>query len=238
MTVKHGGSTWRFDLAKRAIDLILSASALLLLSPLMAVIALAIRIELGPPVLFRQERPGYKGRPFMMLKFRTMRAPVTGDGQSVPDEERISRLGSLLRRTSLDELPEAWNILMGEMSIVGPRPLLSSYLPYYSDEQMRRHDAKPGLTGWSQVHGRRRVPFQQRLAQDVWYVDHRSLRLDARIIFMTIGQVLRGSGAEPERFLSLSELGFERYAQEQRASVGTEPDETRASDPGPGRRRT
>lgn len=218
------------DAVKRAIDIALSASGLVLLSPLLAAIAVAIRIELGSPILFRQERPGYKGEIFTILKFRTMRDRYARDGRRLSDAERISSLGSRLRRLSLDELPELWNILKGDMSLVGPRPLLVSYLPYYSDEQMRRHDVRPGLTGWSQVRGRRNVAFQERLAQDVWYVDHRSLRLDARIIFMTISQVLRGQGAEPQRFLPLSELGFEKYEQEQRAAADA-PASDRATEP-------
>ena len=195
--------------AKRLIDVSMAASMLIVLAPLMALIAVAIRLRMGSPVLFRQVRPGYKGRPFTMLKFRTMVGHDTD--QTTPTAERVTRLGAFLRRTSLDELPEAWNILVGDMSIVGPRPLLTTYLPYYSDEQARRHDVRPGLTGWSQVQGRRQVPFQARLAQDVWYVDHWSLRLDAKIMLMTIGQVLRGEGAVPDRYLGLDELGFEKY---------------------------
>ena len=182
---------------------------LIVLAPIMTLIAVAIRVRMGSPVLFRQVRPGYKGRPFTMLKFRTMVGHDTDEATDTA--ERVTRLGAFLRRTSLDELPEAWNILVGDMSIVGPRPLLTTYLPYYSDEQARRHDVRPGLTGWSQVQGRRQVPFQARLAQDVWYVDHWSLRLDAKIMLMTIGQVLRGEGAVPDRYLSLAELGFEKY---------------------------
>jgi lipopolysaccharide/colanic/teichoic acid biosynthesis glycosyltransferase len=197
--------------AKRVVDVVFAASALIVLAPAMAIISLLIRVRMGPPVLFRQERPGYRGVPFTMLKFRTMLEERTRGGAPIPEKERITRLGAILRRTSLDELPEAWNILLGEMSIVGPRPLLSEYLDLYTDEQMRRHDVKPGLTGWAQVHGRRRQPMQERLAYDVWYVDNWSLRLDARILLMTIGQVVRGSGAEPEKFLDVSQLGFVRY---------------------------
>ncbi len=193
---------------KRGIDVALSLSMLIILAPVMVGIAIAVRLCMGSPVLFRQLRPGYMGRPFTMLKFRTM---VSEDDSEVSTAERVTKLGTFLRRTSLDELPEAWNILLGDMSIVGPRPLLMEYLPYYSDEQSRRHDVRPGLTGWSQVQGRRRVQFQERLAQDVWYVDHQSTRLDARIMLMTIGQVLRGQGAVPDRYLSLAELGFEKY---------------------------
>lgn len=184
---------------------------LILLAPAMAMISIAIRVTMGSPVIFRQIRPGLHARPFTMLKFRTMKPEVNAAGETIPTAERVTRFGALMRRTSLDEIPEAWNILKGDMSIVGPRPLLTDYLPYYSDEQNRRHEVRPGLTGWSQVQGRRSVPFQERLAQDVWYVDHWSLRLDAEIIMKTIGQVVRGSGAVPERYLSIADLGFEKY---------------------------
>ena len=194
---------------KRVLDVLLAGCALIAFSPLLLAIAVAIRVTMGSPVFFLQERPGYRACAFTLIKFRTMRSAVGRDGRPVPEHLRITRMGSFLRRTSLDELPECWNILKGEMSLVGPRPLLTEYLPLYSSEQARRHDVKPGLTGWSQVHGRRDVPFMERLTQDVWYVDHRSLRLDAKIILMTIGQVLRGSGSEPSRFLDVSELGFE-----------------------------
>jgi len=200
-----------YHIAKRAIDISFAASALVVLSPLIALIALAIRIDMGSPVLFRQIRPGLHGRPFTLVKFRTMRNATERDGRPIPSEERITRLGRLLRRTSLDEIPEAWNILKGEMSIVGPRPLLVEYLDLYTEDQARRHEVPPGLTGWAAVQGRRVIPFQERLAQDVWYVDHRSLRLDAEIMLRTIRQVLSGEGAEPARFLDISELGFERY---------------------------
>lgn len=161
---------------------------------LLAVTALAVRMEMGCPVLFVQERPGLGGRPFRMLKFRTMR---TGAGT---DAERLTRLGRFLRSTSLDELPELVNVLEGDMALVGPRPLLMEYLPLYSKEQARRHEVRPGITGWAQVHGRNAVPWEEKFAYDVWYVDHQSLGLDLKILAMTVGQVFcrRGIHAEGE----------------------------------------
>jgi len=182
---------------KRALDLVLAIPALILLSPAMLAIAIGIRATMGRPVLFWQIRPGYKGRSFAIVKFRTMREPERPDGTLVPLNERVTRLGSLLRRTSLDELPELWNVAKGEMSIVGPRPLLLEYLPRYSPEQARRHDARPGITGLAQVKGRHLVGWDDRFALDVWYVDHWSLRLDLKIIGATIGQ-LAGGQAVPD----------------------------------------
>ncbi|MEM8793713.1 MAG: sugar transferase [Pseudomonadota bacterium] len=170
---------------KRLIDLLGSAVALLLLAPLMLGIAAAIRIAMGPPVLFRQQRPGLAGRPFRILKFRTMAVGDAGDAQ------RITPLGRILRETSLDELPELINVLKGEMSLVGPRPLLMEYLPLYSPEQARRHEVRPGLTGWAQVNGRNALSWREKFAHDVWYVDNRSLALDLRIMVMTLGAIFR-----------------------------------------------
>lgn len=175
----------------------------------MMVIAIAIRLRMGSPVLFRQQRPGLHGRPFTLLKFRTMRDEEPSTNGGFRDSRvRVTRLGSILRKTSLDELPELWNVVRGEMSIVGPRPLLMEYLEYYSDEQARRHEVLPGMTGWAQVHGRREVEMQQRLALDVWYVDHWNLRLDARIMRATIGQIVRGKNAEPTRTMAVADLGW------------------------------
>jgi sugar transferase EpsL len=185
------------DRTKRAIDVASSALALVALGPVMVGIALAIRLTMGTPVLFRQVRPGLRGAPFELVKFRTMSGDVGPDGVPRPDEMRITRLGRLLRRLSVDELPELLNVLKGDMSLVGPRPLLLEYLPRYTSEQARRHEVRPGVTGWAQVHGRRRVPMAERFALDVWYVDHRSTRLDIRILLLTIQRVLGGSGVEP-----------------------------------------
>lgn len=176
------------EAAKAAIDRVAAAAALVLLAPVLLAVALAVRVDLGRPVLFRQQRPGRFGEPFVLLKFRTMRA---GDG---PDGERLTRLGRVLRASSLDELPELVNVVRGEMSLVGPRPLLTHYLARYDDEQARRHAVRPGLTGWAQVNGRNAVGWEERLAMDVWYVDHRSPALDARIVLKSILVVLGRRG--------------------------------------------
>lgn len=182
---------------KRVMDVVIAASALVLLAPVMVGTALAIRLTMGSPVLYRQVRPGYRGVPFELVKFRTMGNTVGCDGSLLPDSARITRLGRLLRRLSLDELPELANILKGDMSLVGPRPLLLEYLPRYTLEQARRHEVRPGLTGWAQVHGRRQVKMQDRFALDVWYVDHWSLGLDLRILALSIRKVIGGHGVEP-----------------------------------------
>lgn len=176
------------EAVKVGFDRAAAAAALVLLLPLGLLVAAAVRADLGAPVLFRQRRPGRDGVPFALLKFRTMRA---GDG---PDGARLTRLGRFLRATSLDELPELWNVLRGEMSFVGPRPLLAQYLERYDATQARRHEVRPGLTGWAQVNGRNAVGWDERLAMDVWYVDHRSLALDARILWRTLAVVLGRRG--------------------------------------------
>jgi lipopolysaccharide/colanic/teichoic acid biosynthesis glycosyltransferase len=182
---------------KRLLDVVLAGSALIVLSPIVAAIAIAIRIRMGSPVLFRQVRPGLHGRPFELVKFRSMHTEVDAHGRELPMEERVTRLGAFIRRTSLDELPELWNILKGEMSIVGPRPLLVEYLPRYSATQARRHEVRPGLTGLAQVNGRHELDWDQRFALDVWYVDHWDLRVDLRIMLVTAGSMLHGE-ATPE----------------------------------------
>jgi sugar transferase EpsL len=176
---------------RRAIDVLGAAVLTILLSPLLAGLAAAIRLSMGAPVFFRQVRPGYKGRPFEVLKFRTMK-----EGEGLPDEERLTPLGVFMRRLSLDELPQLWNILRGDMSFIGPRPLLMEFLKWYSPEQMRRHDVKPGVTGWAQVQGRHAILFSKRLELDVWYVDNRSLRLDLKILGLTLLNVLTMRGAQ------------------------------------------
>jgi sugar transferase EpsL len=180
--------------AKRALDLVVALAGLVLIAPILVATALAVRIGLGRPVLFRQMRPGLGGRPFALLKFRTMTDARDAAGQPLPDERRLTPLGRWLRRTSLDELPELINVLRGDMSLVGPRPLLMAYLPHYSPEQARRHEVRPGLTGWAAVNGRNATSWEQRLAQDVWYVDHRSFALDCRILLMTVAKVIRQEG--------------------------------------------
>lgn len=175
---------------KRSFDLILASVALVLLSPLLTIIAFAVRIRMGRPILFRQKRAGLHGAPFLMLKFRTMGLPHDDRGRPVPDEQRTGRLGQFLRRTSLDELPELWNVVKGDMSLVGPRPLFYDYLPYYTPREARRHEVRPGITGLAQVSGRNTLAWDDRLELDVQYVDTRSLRGDLKILFVTVLKVL------------------------------------------------
>jgi lipopolysaccharide/colanic/teichoic acid biosynthesis glycosyltransferase len=179
---------------KRLFDLLVAASALLVLSPILLATALLVRVKLGSPVLFRQQRPGLHGQPFMMLKFRTMIDAVDRDGQPLPDAERLTPFGRWLRASSLDELPELINILRGDMSLVGPRPLLMRYLPLYSPEQARRHDVRPGLTGWAQINGRNALSWEEKFALDQWYVEHRSFLLDLRILWLTALKVVKREG--------------------------------------------
>lgn len=175
---------------KRLIDILGALTALILFSPIMAYTAWKVSKTMGSPVLFRQTRPGKDGKPFEMVKFRTMKNSNGSDGKPLPDEERITPFGSFMRRTSLDELPEFWNVLKGDMSLVGPRPLLMQYLPLYSKEQYRRHDMKPGITGWAQVNGRNAISWEDKFKLDVWYVDHQSVWLDIKILFLTVKKVL------------------------------------------------
>jgi sugar transferase EpsL len=179
---------------KRALDVAGAGLGLLVLSPVMLAVAVAVRATLGSPVLFRQTRPGLGGRPFDLYKFRTMRHAPGPDGHPLPDAERLTGLGRFLRSASLDELPELLNVLKGEMSLVGPRPLLMEYLPLYSPEQARRHEVRPGLTGWAQVNGRNALTWDERFRLDVWYVDHRSFLLDLKILAMTVASVFRREG--------------------------------------------
>jgi lipopolysaccharide/colanic/teichoic acid biosynthesis glycosyltransferase len=179
---------------KRFLDLTVALVALFLCAPLLAAIALAIRLSMGSPVLFRQQRPGYRGKPFILLKFRTMRETAGPDGRPLPDADRLTRVGRFLRQTSLDELPQLWNVLRGDMSLVGPRPLLMQYLQRYTPEQARRHEVRPGITGWAQVNGRNALTWEQKFEHDVWYVDHWSLGLDWRILWLTALKVIRREG--------------------------------------------
>ena len=180
--------------AKRALDLVGSAVGLVVLSPVLAAAAVAVRVCLGAPVIFAQRRPGRQGRPFTIYKFRTMSDERDAAGELLGDEIRLGRLGRFLRSTSLDELPELYNVLRGDMSLVGPRPLLDRYLPLYSADQARRHEVRPGITGWSQVNGRNASSWAEKLSQDVWYVDHRTMRLDLRILVATVAAVVRRQG--------------------------------------------
>ena len=183
---------------KRMIDILVSGIALILLSPVIAIAALLVRVKLGSPVLFRQERPGLHAKPFIILKFRTMLDARTDDGELLSDSERLTPFGRWLRATSLDELPELWNVLRGDMSLVGPRPLLMEYVPLYSPDQARRHEVRPGITGWAQVNGRNALTWDEKFALDLWYVDNRSLSLDLRILGATLKSVLGRHGISAE----------------------------------------
>jgi len=184
--------------SKRLFDLTFALIALVLLSPIILIIAILVRVFLGTPIIFRQQRPGYKGRPFFLYKFRSMTNRLAPDGSLLPDAKRLTGFGRLLRSLSLDELPELFNILRGEMSFVGPRPLLMEYLPLYSPEQARRHAVMPGLTGWAQVNGRNAIDWETRFKMDVWYVDNWSFGLDIRIILLTFWKVLSREGVNQE----------------------------------------
>lgn len=186
---------------KRVFDGIAAGLALLVLLPLFLVIALLIRWRMGPPVFYRQLRSGLHGRTFELVKFRTMRQAVEGT-----DAERLTPLGGRLRESSLDELPQLWNVVKGDMSLVGPRPLLPSYLPRYSARQARRHEVRPGLTGWAQVHGRNAISWEERLELDVWYVEHRSLGLDLKIIWRTFRKVLNREGISEPGHATMTEF--------------------------------
>ena len=184
--------------SKRLFDLLAASIGVIVLLPVIIIVAVLVRVNLGSPILFRQQRPGYKGRPFYILKFRTMTNRLNPDGSLLADTERLTRFGRFLRSTSLDELPELFNILRGEKSAVGPRPLLMEYLPLYSPEQSRRHDMPPGLTGWAQVNGRNALTWQDKFKLDIWYVDHWNFWLDIQIIFMTIGKTIKREGIAQE----------------------------------------
>ncbi|WMG19363.1 sugar transferase [Acinetobacter johnsonii] len=175
---------------KRLLDIIIASIALILLSPLYAIVAYKVKKNLGSPVLFRQVRPGLYGKPFEMIKFRTMKDAVDAQGNPLPDSERLTPFGKMLRSTSLDEMPELWNVIKGDMSIVGPRPLLMEYLPLYNPEQAKRHDVRPGMTGHAQVNGRNAIGWEEKFKLDTWYVENRSTWLDFKIMFKTVHKVL------------------------------------------------
>jgi len=183
---------------KRLFDIVVSASGLIFLSPVFLILIYLIRKNLGEPVFFTQERPGKDGKPFKMIKFRSMRDAVDKDGNPLPDSERLTPFGKKLRATSLDELPELWNVLKGDMSLVGPRPLLMSYLPLYNEFQNRRHEMKPGVTGWAQVNGRNALSWDEKFAHDIWYIDHYSFWLDMKILFLTVKKVFIKEGISAE----------------------------------------
>ena len=179
---------------KRLLDLVLTVPALIILSPLLIVLGFLVRLKLGSPVLFRQMRPGLNEKPFVMLKFRTMSDARDEHGELLPDAQRLTRFGVFLRKSSIDELPEIINVLKGDMSLVGPRPLLMQYLDRYTPEQARRHEVKPGITGWAQIHGRNALTWEEKFKLDVWYVDHWSLWLDIKILFITVWKIIKREG--------------------------------------------
>ena len=200
--------------AKRLFDVVGSSLALVVLSPIMTAVAALVRIRIGSPILFRQNRPGRDGEPFQIVKFRTMTNDTAPDGSLLTDEERLVEAGRLLRRWSLDELPELLNVISGDMSLVGPRPLLLEYLPRYTEEQARRHEMRPGLTGLAQVSGRNELPWDQRFKLDVWYVDNWSMWLDLRILVATLGRVLTGRGVSRQGHATMSP--FEGSTEQER----------------------
>jgi sugar transferase EpsL len=193
-------------LIKRLFDIIFSLTLIILLAPLILFIALLIWVTMGRPILFRQRRVGYKGQVFTIYKFRTMTEERDEHGNLLPDEQRLTRFGRFLRETSLDELPELFNVLKGDMSLVGPRPLLVEYLPYYTPEERKRHNMRPGITGWAQVNGRNAITWDQKLALDVWYVDNWSLWLDFKIILMTIIKVIKREGISTNGYATAPRL--------------------------------
>lgn len=204
---------------KRLLDVVVSTLGLLVLSPIMLGVAVAVGME-GRPILFRQRRPGYKGSPFVALKFRSMVDRRDEQGRLLPDADRITSLGAFLRRTSLDELPQFWNVLCGDMSLVGPRPLLMQYLDRYTPEQARRHLVRPGITGWTQINGRNDLSWERKLALDTWYVDHWSLWLDLRILGMTVWKVLKREGIAAQGSATMPEfMGTEAPPTDEGARV-------------------
>ncbi|SDS43979.1 Sugar transferase involved in LPS biosynthesis (colanic, teichoic acid) [Halopseudomonas litoralis] len=191
---------------KRVFDVVATIVALVLLSPAITIVAWQISREMGSPVLFRQVRPGLNGKPFEMVKFRTMRDAIDVVGNPLPDSERLTPFGQFLRSSSLDELPELWNVLKGDMSLVGPRPLLMEYLPLYSPEQYRRHEARPGVTGWAQINGRNTLGWDEKFKLDVWYVDNQSLWLDIKILFLTVKKVVVRDGISADGEATMSKF--------------------------------
>ncbi|EGR4401965.1 sugar transferase [Vibrio cholerae] len=189
---------------KRVFDFLISLAVLIVLSPITVLVAWKIRSNLGSPVLFRQIRPGLNGQPFEMIKFRTMKDAVDANGNPLPDSERMTPFGDKLRNSSLDELPELWNVLKGEMSLVGPRPLLMQYLPLYSKEQARRHEVRPGVTGWAQINGRNAISWEEKFKLDVWYVDNRSFWLDLRILLLTVKKVFVKEGISADGHVTIA----------------------------------
>jgi sugar transferase EpsL len=203
---------------KRALDLLLAIPILILISPLLLVVAILIRIYHGRPVFFRQQRPGYRGQPFQVTKFRTMNNARDAAGNLLPDARRLTSLGRFLRASSLDELPELWHVLRGEMSLIGPRPLLMQYLERYSPEQARRHEVLPGITGWAQINGRNALTWEDKFRLDVWYVDHWSLGLDIKILLLTFWKVLKREGISQPGHATAEEFMGSSQSEENPAS--------------------
>lgn len=191
---------------KRLLDLVLAVPTLVVLSPLIGFLWVLVRIKMGTPVVFKQERPGLNGKPFTMYKFRTMTDERDADGNLLPDEQRLILTGKILRVFSLDELPELFNVVKGDMSLVGPRPLLTRYLPRYNEHQQRRHDVLPGITGWAQINGRNTISWEEKFDLDVWYVEHASLWLDIKILLLTVWKVIRREGVSSETHATMEEF--------------------------------
>ena len=191
---------------KRLLDIVIASSALVLLSPVYAFVAYKVRKNLGSPVLFRQVRPGLKGKPFEMIKFRSMKDAVDAQGNPLPDRERLTPFGQMLRSSSLDEMPELWNVIKGEMSIVGPRPLLMEYLPLYNEQQAKRHNVRPGITGYAQVNGRNAISWEKKFELDTWYVENRSLWLDFKIMLKTVKKVVAKDDISAEGEATMSKF--------------------------------
>lgn len=212
--MKHK-ETFYSEYGKRMFDLALALPALILFLPVLGGVALLVRLKLGGPVLFRQERPGLGGRPFTIFKFRSMTDAKDADGNLLPDAERLAGFGKFLRAASLDELPELWNVVKGDMSLVGPRPLLMEYLPLYNDFQYRRHELRPGVTGWAQIKGRNEIAWEEKFKLDVWYVDHKTLWIDMKILLMTLIKVFKRDGIN-----AAGEATMEKFNPNPKSDIG------------------
>ncbi len=201
---------------KRFFDLVLVIPGLILISPMLLLVAIVAKFKIGSPVLFQQERPGIHGKIFKMVKFRSMRNDRDANGELLPDEVRLVPFGKLLRATSLDEFPELWNVIKGEMSLVGPRPLLAKYLDRYNSTQARRHEVRPGITGWAQINGRNAITWEEKFDYDVWYVDNLSFFLDVKILALTVLKVFKRSGTSAEGHATMPEFGRERVVSDEK----------------------
>jgi lipopolysaccharide/colanic/teichoic acid biosynthesis glycosyltransferase len=200
------GHQRREKMMKRLLDIIISLSALILLAPLYAIIGYKVKKNLGSPIFFKQTRPGLQAQPFDMIKFRTMKDATDASGNLLPDSMRMTAFGKMLRSSSLDELPELWNVLKGDMSLVGPRPLLMEYVPLYNQEQARRHEMRPGITGWAQINGRNNISWNDKFKLDVWYIDNQSLLLDLKILLLTVKKVIIKEGINEKNEVTMSKF--------------------------------